>query len=126
MQLAVYFFFSSRRRHTRCALVTGVQTCALPISADHLDGDVSFVGNGFTVDGRGAIAGVAIPRLEAGIADFSEADLEVDADAKTDAAKLLALLQDSPLREARAETLDNLTASGPTTASFMQIGRAHV
>src|SRR3546814_5573931 len=26
-----YFFFSSRRRHTRCALVTGVQTCALPI-----------------------------------------------------------------------------------------------
>src|SRR3546814_5070617 len=28
-----YFFVSSRRRHTRCALVTGVQTCALPISA---------------------------------------------------------------------------------------------
>src|SRR3546814_6194206 len=26
-----FFFFSSRRRHTRCALVTGVQTCALPI-----------------------------------------------------------------------------------------------
>src|SRR3546814_13632342 len=25
------FFFSSRRRHTSCALVTGVQTCALPI-----------------------------------------------------------------------------------------------
>src|SRR3546814_14510199 len=25
------FVFSSRRRHTRCALVTGVQTCALPI-----------------------------------------------------------------------------------------------
>src|SRR3546814_4515287 len=28
------FFFSSRIRQTRCALVTGVQTCALPISAD--------------------------------------------------------------------------------------------
>src|SRR3546814_3377018 len=28
-----FFFFSSRRRHTRCALVTGVQTCALPVSA---------------------------------------------------------------------------------------------
>src|SRR3546814_7234599 len=28
------FFFSSRRRHTRCALVTGVQTCALPILDD--------------------------------------------------------------------------------------------
>src|SRR3546814_19093051 len=30
--LCFVFFFSSRRRHTRCALVTGVQTCALPIS----------------------------------------------------------------------------------------------
>src|SRR3546814_10593718 len=29
--LCLIFFFSSRRRHTRCALVTGVQTCALPI-----------------------------------------------------------------------------------------------
>src|SRR3546814_7967104 len=29
----VVFFFSSRRRHTICALVTGVQTCALPIYA---------------------------------------------------------------------------------------------
>src|SRR3546814_8664294 len=28
-----FLFFSSRRRHTRCALVTVVQTCALPISA---------------------------------------------------------------------------------------------
>src|SRR3546814_10360447 len=29
---SLLFFFSSRRRHTICALVTGVQTCALPIS----------------------------------------------------------------------------------------------
>src|SRR3546814_1077221 len=29
----MFFFFSSRRRHTSCALVTGVQTCALPIYA---------------------------------------------------------------------------------------------
>src|SRR3546814_7176402 len=39
------FFFSSRRRHTRCALVTGVQTCALPICEDKefavgIDGEV--------------------------------------------------------------------------------------
>src|SRR3546814_7346928 len=33
MFLCIFFFFSSRRRHTRCALVTGVQTCALPICA---------------------------------------------------------------------------------------------
>src|SRR3546814_1523449 len=31
-----FFVFSSRRRHTRCALVTGVQTCALPISEESL------------------------------------------------------------------------------------------
>src|SRR3546814_2094000 len=30
----LFFFVSSRRRHTRCALVTGVQTCALPICVD--------------------------------------------------------------------------------------------
>src|SRR3546814_16028153 len=37
------FFFSSRRRHTRCALVTGVQTCALPISDPELAAE-QFVG----------------------------------------------------------------------------------
>src|SRR3546814_6354745 len=31
----MFFFFSSIRRHTGCALVTGVQTCALPISFIH-------------------------------------------------------------------------------------------
>src|SRR3546814_3785491 len=31
----ILFVFSSRRRHTRCALVTGVQTCALPISGKY-------------------------------------------------------------------------------------------
>src|SRR3546814_7859984 len=39
-----FFFFSSRRRHTRCALVTGVQTCALPIySLDELLATIQFV-----------------------------------------------------------------------------------
>src|SRR3546814_4975372 len=35
------FFFSSRRRHTRCALVTGVQTCALPICFVEHAGDAA-------------------------------------------------------------------------------------
>src|SRR3546814_8034792 len=38
------FFFSSRRRHTRCALVTGVQTCALPIFTQ-LNAMKGYVGN---------------------------------------------------------------------------------
>src|SRR5881409_2703835 len=36
--LNYFFFFSSRRRHTRCETVTGVLTCALPISGVHVDG----------------------------------------------------------------------------------------
>src|SRR3546814_4984624 len=39
--LVVLFFFSSRRRHTRCALVTGVQTCALPIFASICTSDLT-------------------------------------------------------------------------------------
>src|SRR3546814_3222558 len=44
----MYLFFSSRRRHTRCALVTGVQTCALPILARR----------------RGASSGLPLPSLK--------------------------------------------------------------
>src|SRR3546814_6909115 len=40
----MFFFCSSRRRHTICALVTGVQTCALPIYLIH---------GGFLLAGRG-------------------------------------------------------------------------
>src|SRR3546814_966488 len=52
------FFFSSRRRHTRCALVTGVQTCALPICGT-IDGarfGIILSGGG-SVDNAGAIGG---------------------------------------------------------------------
>src|SRR3546814_10306223 len=62
------FFFSSRRRHTRCALVTGVQTCALPIY--DLARVARFeIGDGFLnlralarrdVDARGACGEIAL------------------------------------------------------------------
>src|SRR3546814_17759637 len=45
MMRLVDFFFASRRRHTRCALVTGVLTCALPISGisdARIDGERQF------------------------------------------------------------------------------------
>src|SRR3546814_16617230 len=49
------FFFSSRRRHTRCALVTGVQTCALPISSRNAQLSVDTFGKtGTTQDNRDA------------------------------------------------------------------------
>src|SRR3546814_8036444 len=57
----VCFFFSSRRRHTSCALVTGVQTCALPIcveieALDADPGDVGDIGDGVAVDRLGDVA----------------------------------------------------------------------
>src|SRR3546814_64714 len=49
------FFFSSRRRHTRCALVTGVQTCALPISVPGEQLRRGAVLRRFGGDGLGAV-----------------------------------------------------------------------
>src|SRR3546814_15830237 len=58
----VVLFFASRRRHTRCALVTGGQTCALPISAAALDRAIAAAGSGGLVLGgeqQAALAHVA-------------------------------------------------------------------
>src|SRR3546814_10255272 len=59
--LSVFFFFSSRRRHTRCALVTGVQTCALPISVEeHLAAEG--VGEAGDDVEKGRLAGAVRPQ----------------------------------------------------------------
>src|SRR3546814_7605872 len=47
----LFFFFSSRRRHTSCALVTGVQTCALPIC-----GPTRLVANAVTLESEALLA----------------------------------------------------------------------
>src|SRR3546814_16972829 len=56
LMFVLIFFFSSRRRHTRCALVTGVQTCALPILTRGelpasipvtADGEIGYLQQGF-------------------------------------------------------------------------------
>src|SRR3546814_2247834 len=49
--LLFFVFFSSRRRHTRCALVTGVQTCALPVCKSR---QAAFFERGTERDGQGA------------------------------------------------------------------------
>src|SRR3546814_7670865 len=50
----LFFFFSSRRRHTSCALVTGVQTCALPIWI--VDGRFGRPGEARRVEGGNMLA----------------------------------------------------------------------
>src|SRR3546814_10682987 len=50
VHLFFLFFFSSRRRHTRCALVTGVQTCALPILLQPAPLPVDLIDNPYRTD----------------------------------------------------------------------------
>src|SRR3546814_9160628 len=54
------FFFSRRRRHTRCALVTGVQTCALPISRCR-GGSARYRASARPKGGRGLVRGPTCP-----------------------------------------------------------------
>ena len=87
-------------------------------AATDLDARVVFEGDGFSVAGSAALGGVPVQRLEGGIAHFGKTGLQVRAETATDAARLLALLRDSPLREQHGETLQALRASGPVAATF--------
>src|SRR3546814_16610977 len=66
----IFFFFSSRRRHTSCALVTGVQTCALPISA--LDGNREAIRFFDRVGGAETILSYGITPEAYDAADYAE------------------------------------------------------
>lgn len=85
---------------------------------EHVEADIAFIANGFSLDGRGTLAGVGIEKFSAGIEDFGESNLRVDADTRTDAGKLLAMLRQSPLQRSYGDTLTNLEASGRTHATF--------
>ena len=83
-----------------------------------MQAQVAFVGNGFEVQGKGAVAGLPVQRVEAGIADFSQAPLLVRAEARGDAAQMLQLLRQSPLQREHRDTFANLEASGPASTLF--------
>src|SRR3546814_5433430 len=69
------YFLSSRRRHTRCALVTGGQTCALPIFSMK-EGEAAFIEQARTVLRYGAAA-VVMAFDEQGQADTCERKVEI-------------------------------------------------
>src|SRR3546814_4965295 len=73
------FFFSSRRRHTRCALVTGVQTCALPIFGGSVPREyVPGVEKGLkSAKDNGIMAGFPMIDFKATLLDGAYHDVEI-------------------------------------------------
>src|SRR3546814_10843850 len=110
------FFFSSRRRHTRCALVTGVQTCALPISrpADEnlvaaiADQRVRKAGPDETLD--------AVEPVALGVTAIARAGLEVDRDG-TRVGAVVDRIDAAP---------SDQDIGARTALKQIEIGRAHV
>src|SRR3546814_2078300 len=100
----VYFVFASRRRHTRCALVTGVQTCALPICRTGLIGR-----NGA---GKSTLMKAMIGQIEA-----DEGGIEMPR-----RTRLGYIAQDAP--SGTATPFETVLAADAERAD--QIGRAHV
>ena len=83
-----------------------------------LDARVAFVNDGFSLGGQGRLDGIEIRELEAGLAHYGRAALQVRARPRGDAARLLGVLGASPLRKGLEDTFDNLSASGPVAATF--------
>src|SRR3546814_3796232 len=79
MWVCVVVLFSSRRRHTRCALVTGVQTCALPIAVDTVSGSQQLIiaDAHLAVAVREVVAGTDGPAHQA-VLDTARSDLGHD------------------------------------------------
>ena len=88
-----------------------------PATAD-MDAEIAFIGNGFSVGGRTVLADVGIREFQAGIADFAQGSLTIDARADTDAARLLGLVRQSPLQKQHGSILATLSASGPASVDF--------
>jgi uncharacterized protein (TIGR02099 family) len=79
---------------------------------------VAFIGNGFSVDGQGRVAGLPVQHISANLADYGDAPLLVRAQARGDAAQMLDLLRHSPLQHEHRDTFANLQASGPAATAF--------
>src|SRR3546814_3018280 len=100
-----YCFFSSRRRHTRCALVTGVQTCALPI-----------------FERARADLAVQLPNLDASLRDlFGHLDLHLGRSLGAEALSGAGLDRLAARLEGWSANLEGLSH---WTAFHAQIGRA--
>src|SRR3546814_13548414 len=131
----VVFFFSSRRRHTRCALVTGVQTCALPICARR-----ALAHRALILDNRRLAAAVeeidspligespAMVRLRETITQLAQADIDVLVEGETGTGKDMAahMLHRTRCGSGGALASVNCTALPHNPASADILGRTLV
>lgn len=85
---------------------------------EQIDGDIRFEADGFTIAGKGRLAGVPVTAFKAGIPRFGRAELSVDATAAGDAKEFLAMLRQSPLHKQHGEVMDNLQVAGAAKADF--------
>ncbi|MDH5835692.1 YhdP family protein [Luteimonas kalidii] len=85
---------------------------------EQLAGEVRFVNDGFSLSGGGLLGGVEVRDIEARLAHYGEAALDVRARVAGDAGRLLAVLGGSPLRNGLEDTFDQLSAGGPVAATF--------
>src|SRR3546814_4957284 len=91
------FFFSSRRRHTRCALVTGVQTCALPIFPYTERKRLGSAGHEYSrehiVADLGNLPRAAVARVEDGMAHRTEHGFSVSERSEEHTSELQSLMR---------------------------------
>src|SRR3546814_2065692 len=138
------FFFSSRRRHTSCALVTGVQTCALPIFNTAGSGIRADLDDGSVIEADAVLSAVGLrphTRLaeEAGLAIGR--GIKVDATGRTSDPHIYAIGDCAEYQRGLAAYVTPIMAAAraiapsalgtPTeirfpTLSVQEIGRAHV
>src|SRR3546814_7631415 len=116
MVVSYTFFFASRRRHTRCALVTGVQTCALPIYFDARDSIVG-VGVGWWPALR---EGFALARAQHVHAEVAVERLQARGQGLGKRLRRGSCIESAGVR-GRAQALRDVA-----TAIGVEIGRAHV
>lgn len=84
--------------------------------ATDMDARIAFVDNGFEVAGSARLGEVRIGEFVAGIENFREGQLRIDARGDDDARRMLELMRQSPLRRDYGQAMATLQAQGPASA----------
>lgn len=87
-------------------------------AAQQIEVDTRFTGTGFDIKGTGRLGAVNIRQIHATIDEYAGGSLRIAARGNGDAAQLLDVLKQSPLRKDHADTFANLKVAGPADVTF--------